>query len=457
MTENTAIAPFAAFVADLDGAAVREEVRHAARRVVVDWFAATLPGGAVAPATLLRQAFADQLGRGGAKLYPGGEITDARTAALINGAASHTIEFDDIFRDGIYHPGVPVVSAALALAQAKGLSGAALLDGVIAGYEVSNRLAAAANPQHYTYWHTTGTIGTFGAAAACAKLLGLDAGQTAHALANAATLAAGLQQAFRGDAMSKPMHGGHAAETGVMLALAAEQGVTGVLSMLDGERGFNNAMCEGAADFADAASTLGGDWTITRMTVKNHAACGHAHAAIDAALALQQEHGFEASDVKEVRVGSYAQAVEITGGQHPTTVFEAKFSLPYCVAVGLATGSVRMAAFEDAPLNDPDILDLATRVSVTEDPDCAAAFPTKRSATVTIELADGRTFERHAPTRRGDPDSPLSDAELADKFSELAAPLLGAEASAALLDTLWSLDRLDDVTALATPAKQAAE
>ncbi|HBC08978.1 MAG TPA: 2-methylcitrate dehydratase, partial [Rhodospirillaceae bacterium] len=193
--ENSALWPFAKYAADLSPDDLPADALHAAKRCLLDWFAAALPGTVIEPATLLTAAFKDCIGRGGARLYPSGDTTDARTAAFINGAASHTVEFDDIYRNALYHPGVPVISAALAIAQARGVSGARLLTGIVAGYEVSNRLGAAANPAHYEFWHTTGTIGTFGAAAAAANILGLSAEQTLHALANAGTLAAGLQQA----------------------------------------------------------------------------------------------------------------------------------------------------------------------------------------------------------------------------------------------------------------------
>ena len=137
-----------------------------------------------------------------------------RAAALINGAAAHTVEVDDIFRDGIYHPGAPTIPAALALAQARGASGEQFLRAVIVGYEISTRIGAAMGRAHYKYWHNTGTIGCFGACAAAAELLRLDAARFAHALATVTTFSAGLQQAFRMDSMSKPLHAGHAAEAG---------------------------------------------------------------------------------------------------------------------------------------------------------------------------------------------------------------------------------------------------
>ncbi|NQW02028.1 MAG: MmgE/PrpD family protein, partial [Rhodospirillales bacterium] len=230
------------YIAGLTYADLPEAVVHAAKRCLLDYLAATLPGGLEPPALALQVALNDDLNHGNASLIPSAIAATPRTAALINGVAAHTLEVDDIFRDGIYHPGPPVISAAIAALQAVGGSGADLITGIVAGYEVSNRIAAAVQPAHYDYWHTTGTVGAFGAAAAAAKILGLSALQAKHAIANAATMAAALQQAFRSDAMSKPLHAGRAAETGVLCAQMAAAGVTGADNMLEGERGFGNAM-----------------------------------------------------------------------------------------------------------------------------------------------------------------------------------------------------------------------
>ena len=168
-----ALRPFADYAAGIATADLPDEALHAAKRCVIDWFASVLPGGLQPPATLLIRAYADSIGSrggsGGAVLYPSGQRTDPRTAALINGAAVHTIEFDEIYRDALYHLGAPVISAALALAQARGRDGNGFMRGVIAGYEISSRMGVVVNPAHYKFWHTTrttGTIGTFGAAAA---------------------------------------------------------------------------------------------------------------------------------------------------------------------------------------------------------------------------------------------------------------------------------------------------
>ena len=212
------------YAVGMRGAALPAEVLHHGKRAVIDWFAAMLPGTQEAPAIRLRAAVAEEIGHGRAIVYGTASRAPARVAALLNGTASHITEFDDIFRDGIYHPGSPTIAAALAAAQSVGASGLDLLRGIVVGYEIATRIGAAMNPAHYRYWHTTATVGTFGAAAAAAIIRGADAGQFAHALATAGTMAAGLQQAFRSDSMSKPLHAGHAADAGSLAAAAATAG-----------------------------------------------------------------------------------------------------------------------------------------------------------------------------------------------------------------------------------------
>jgi 2-methylcitrate dehydratase PrpD len=441
---------FAGFAASFRAQPLAPPVLHHAKRAVIDWYAALLPGAAVPPATLLARALAEEVGRGesrpgekGARLALGQPAT-VRAAALINGSAAHTVEVDDIFRDGIYHPGAPTIAAALALAQARGASGEAFLRAVIVGYEISTRIAATMGRAHYKYWHNTGTIGCFGACAAAAELLGLDARRFAHALATVATFSAGLQQAFRMDSMSKPLHAGRAAEAGVTAALAASEGVTGSLDVLEGEAGFGRAMGYGDAgdgpDWERALATLGEDFNITRMTIKNHACCGHVFAAIDGALALQQKMNAAARDIARVSIGTYKAALEVAGYETPRTAAEARFSLKYVVASALVHGSVRLAAFEPPRLEDPVTRELMRRIDVSLDTELDATFPAQRAARVAIETHDGHRGEHLQPTRKGDPDAPLSDAELEHKYLELASPVLGEARARKLLARLWRLE-----------------
>jgi 2-methylcitrate dehydratase PrpD len=434
---------FAEFAQNFRAQPIPPQALHHAKRAVIDWYAALLPGAVAAPATLLEKALAEDLDRGGASLALGRKAT-ARTAALINAAAAHTMEVDDIYREAIYHPGAPTIAAALAVAQESGASGETFLRGVIVGYEISTRIGAAMGRAHYRYWHNTGTIGSFGAAAAAAAIYGLDAKRFAHALATVTTFAAGLQQAFRMDSMSKPLHAGHAAQSGLLAALAAREGVTGSLDVIEGEAGFGRAMGSGP-DWDQATATLGTDFHITRMTFKNHACCGHTFAAIDGALELQRRLGVKAGDIAHLDVGTYRPALEVAGYEHPTTPAEARFSLKYVVATALTHGSVRLAAFEPARLSDPATLALMGKIRLSVDTELDASFPGQRAARIAIETKDGLRGEYLQPTRKGDPDMPLSDAELEEKFLELAAPIQGDAAARALVARLWALENSPSV------------
>ena len=429
---------FAQFADRLRDKPLPGQALHDAKRAVIDWHAALLPGAIVAPATLLERSLAEELDRGNCSLALGRRAT-VRAAALINGAAAHTIEFDDIFRDAILHPGAPTIAAALATAQHAGASGEAFLKAVVAGYEISTRIGTALGRAHYRYWHTTGTVGCFGAAAAAAMLLGLSRERFAHALATVATFAAGLQQAFRMDSMSKPLHAGRAAEAGVLAALAAREGVTGSLDVIDGEAGLGRAMGEGP-DWAAACEGLGVDFNISRMTFKNHGCCGHAFAAIDGALEIMGRARREARDIARVRVGTYRAALDVAGNRDAATPAQAKFSIAYVVAHALARGSVRLDAFSAERLADPALRALMERIDVEVDPELDAAFPGRRAARVTIEWSDGAVERWLQPTRKGDPDAALSDGELEAKFHELAAPVIGRDPAVALVARLWRLE-----------------
>jgi 2-methylcitrate dehydratase PrpD len=416
-----------------------EVVRHA-KRALIDWFAALYPGTRVSPALNLVRAHAAELGFGRSSLPGFGTTAFPATAAWINGAASHSVEFDDIYREAVYHPGCPVISAALALAEDRALDGGRMLAAITIGYEISTRIGAAVQPSHYRYFHTTGTAGVFGAAAAGAALLAPgDATVMRHALATAGTFASGLQQAFRSESMTKPLHSGHAAQVGVTSAMAAAHGVTGAEDLLEGEAGFVAAMSDGAR-WDLVLPGLGSDYNITRITFKNHGCCGHAFAALDAALELRP--GIDPGDIEAVEVESYRAALEVAGIADPQGAPDAKFSIPYLMAHALTRGSVRLDAFDEHHLRDPAIRALLKRVTVREDPAMTADFPGKRAARVRITMQDGRRLEGFAPTRKGDPEAPLSDEEVESKFIELAGPVLGKGRAEILLGRLWKIDTL---------------
>ncbi len=417
------------------------EVSHHTKRAVLDWLAALYPGTLMCPGTELVKAHEDETGVGHARLPGFGKTTFAATAAWINGSVSHTVEFDDIFRDAVYHPGCPVIAAALAAADTLDSNGLDLMVAIVVGYEISTRLGAAIQPAHYRYFHTTGTVGSIGAAAAAAALYApSNAVVMQHAIATAATFASGLQQAFRSDAMTKALHAGHAAAVGIRAATAAAAGVTGVADILEGEAGFAAAL-GGQLDLAVVTAGLGTQYNITRITQKNHGCCGHTFPSIDAALALQQQHGFKVDDIKAIRVSTYKTAIDVTGNADPRTAFEGKFSLRYVVAHALCHGSVRLNAFGPDRLGDPAIRKLMEKITLVQDDELTAAFPRHRSSRVEIELNNGDRHEHYAQDRKGDPECPLSDQELEDKYDELVVPVRGQEQAQALKAQIWDLEK----------------
>ncbi|MFY0479849.1 MmgE/PrpD family protein [Achromobacter marplatensis] len=418
-----------------------DAVVHHAKRAFLDWLAALYPGTRTAPCLQLLGAHGAELGAGVSSLPGCATTAFAATAAWINGSVSHAVEFDDIFRDAIYHPGCPTIAAALALAEEGDASGQALLNAIVVGYEISTRIGVAVQPSHYRYFHTTGTVGCFGSAAAAAALCAPgDAQVMRHALATAGTLASGLQQAFRSDAMSKALHAGHAAAVGVRAGQGAAHGITGVADILEGDVGFGAALAQDP-DWAAAVEGLGQRYNILSITQKNHGCCGHTFAAIDAALALRQQ-GLRADDVASLRVAAYQTALDVTGNFSPATAFEAKFSLPYVVVHALVHGSVRLDAFGAERLQDPQVRGLMQRLTLHADPAFTAGFPTMRAARLSVTTTGGQVLEHHSPYRKGDPESPLSDADLNDKFDELAGPVLGRERVRALRDAVWRLDAM---------------
>ncbi|MCZ4291013.1 MmgE/PrpD family protein [Hoeflea alexandrii] len=421
------------------------EVLHAAKRCLIDWFAATLPGTRSEQAAALEAGLLDELGHGDA-LTLSGKAAPKRVAALINGVASHAMEFDDIYSPAIYHPGSPVIAAALASAMGLRKTGRDLLNAVIAGYETSTRVGAALGRTHYRDFHSTGTVGTIGAAVAVGLLHDLDHDRLSHAISTSVTMAAGLQAAFRGDSGIKPLHAGHAADAGHVAVAMAMSGVIAPTDMFEGPLGIGVVMGDGVVwDRTTEGLT---EYNITRTTIKNHGCCGHIFAALDGVLHLRQQEGFSIDEIEAIKIGGYSATVSVTGNYSADTPGAAKFCLPFIIASGLIYGSIRLDAYTPERLQDRQVRALMNKVTVALDPEVDALFPAQRAARVTIVLGD-RTVTWFQPHRIGDPDLPLSDAQLNAKFMELSTGVLSVEKAASLLDLLWQVDRLADLGELA--------
>ncbi|MCC6057070.1 MAG: MmgE/PrpD family protein, partial [Desulfurococcaceae archaeon] len=364
--------------------------------------------------------------------------------ALANGVSGHAVELDDIHQESIIHPAAPVLPAALAIGEREGVSGRDLITAVVLGYEVEIRIGKAVNPSHYQFWHTTGTVGTFGAVASAGKLLNLNEKSMMHAFGIAGTMAAGLIEVF--GTMSKPLNPGRAAMDGVIAALLAKEGFTSSTRILEAEKGYLKAT---AREFSvkEIVEGLGEHFEILNNIFKVHASCGHTHAAIDAVLEITRKYGVRPDDVEEVLVGTYPIAVEVVGRSYePSTPSEAKFSLPYCVAVALIYGRAGLREFSYEKLEDPVIRALAKKVKVFVEPKCSNAK--LGCAEVKIRTKSGGEYASFVPAPKGYPQNPLTKHELEEKFKSLALSVLTENRVVEVLKAVESLEEVSNVRTL---------
>lgn len=352
------------------------------------------------------------------RAQPAGQILRALAplsvseTAFVWGGLGNILEMDDVDKRAILHPGPTIVPAALACAQAVEASGADLLTAIVRGYEATIRLGRAAGPAHYAIWHSTGTCGPIGAAAACASLLKLETELTAQALALAMSQATGLWQTrHHADSHGKQLHTAHAARAGCDAAGLAAAGLKGPLDILEGEQGFFAATC----GEADPQAVMAGDldnWLIHDVSFKPWAACRHAHAAIDAALELAEMGGVSGAD--DVHVRTYADALKFCDKPDPQTVIEAKFSLQHAVAVCLVRGKPALDDFSLAAIADPALAEMRKRVRVAVAEPYQSAYPAQYGA----EVSAGSHTSR-APDALGDPENPVTPEQLETKAKTL--------------------------------------
>ncbi|MFV2179213.1 MmgE/PrpD family protein [Actinomadura sp. LOL_016] len=422
MTTKTVAQDLAALAPAMRATPLATGTAEAAERVLLDWLGVTLGGGRAAPAQALIQGFGRLVGP---SRVVGGGTAPPPIAALINGTAAHTLELDDIYAPGLYHPGAPTIAAGLAVADQTGASGERLLRAIVTGYEVGCRVAADLGPEHYRNWHTTGTAGSVGAAAAAAEILGLEEPAFAHALALSATMASGLQQTFRGDAMGKPLHAGNAAQAGVVAAALARGGVTGAPDVLEGAAGLAAATGAATSDWAHCRATLDRGLAVESITVKPYPCCGHTFAVIDAVLLLR-ERGLAAEQVDRLEVGTYAAALDVAGIARPATVPERRFSIPHLAAVALTDGAVTEASVE-RDRTDERFSALVGAVALEVEQPFEERFPGRRGARVTAVTRDGRRLTAEVPDRSGSPQNPLPRDRMEQKFLAAATAVLGPD------------------------------
>ena len=366
-----------------------------------------------------------------------GERLDALHAALLNGISSHVLDFDDTHLKTIIHPAAPVASAILAVAELRPVSGAALLEALVAGVEVACRIGNAVYPDHYDRgWHITGTAGVFGAAAAVGKLIGLDAQKLVWALGLAATQSSGLREMF--GTMTKSFHPGRAAQNGAFAAFLAEAGFDSSERALEAPRGFAGVLST-KQDYSEIVSDLGTRWEAGLNTYKPFA-CGIViHPTIDGCIALGEKLGQSVSEIVSVKLKTHPLVLELTGKTEPRTGLEGKFSVYHAAAAALLRGDGSPGVFTDEAVNDPALVALRRKIRAEADPGCR-----EDEVRILIALADGQRIESHVEHAIGSIDRPLTDRQLEAKFFGQAAPVIGDETARRLMELAWALPHLAD-------------
>jgi 2-methylcitrate dehydratase PrpD len=374
--------------------------------------------------------------------------TSCQNAAFLNGISSHVIELDDTHRSSITHVGAAVIPAALAIAERDKVDGTAFLASVVVGYEACLRVANAVQPSHWRRgFLSMGTCGTFGAAAAAGHLRGLDATRLRDAFGLSGIQAAGLNSSIYGEGdMGKRLCPGHAAATGILSVLYAERGFTGSRNIFEQRKGF----CESFADEYDVSritADLGKVWEINRTSLKPYSCCRYNHASIDALLDILRTESVSATDIAEVKVRTYDIAVTNRPHRtHPKTLFDAKMSIPFCLAVVAYKGGGGESAFTEDLITDSALQSFAEKVVVEADPQMSQAFPREWPAETQVELKDGRRFLRHVAYPKGEPEAPMSRTEIENKFRELADVAIRPAAADRVIAAVWDLERHQGVS-----------
>ncbi len=417
---QTPSATLAEFSATLSYEMIPAAVIARCEDFLLDTFGSMLAGYPARPVKSIRD-FALAMGpaQGSAQIIGSTQTTSPLFAALINGAAAHMVEQDDVHNGSVFHPAAVVFPAALAVAQETGASGRDLLTACVAGYEVGIRVGEFLGRSHYRIFHTTGTAGTIAAAVAAGRLMELSPAQMLHAIGSAGTQAAGLWEFLRTAADSKQLHTAKAAANGLTAAWLARDGFTGAKQILEGAQGMGAGMSSDA-DPVRLTDRLGSRWALAETSFKYHASCRHTHPAADALAKVMQDHGLAAADISRVITHVHQGAIDVLGAViRPETVHQSKFSMGTVLALIALRQRAGMPEF-DAALNDQAVADFRDRVTMELDEEVDTAYPQRWIGKVSVVTQDGRTLQGRVDEPKGDPGNTLSREEIREKVRGLA-------------------------------------
>lgn len=428
-----------------------DRVTHQAKICLLDYLAVTIAGAALNKKKGLK--FLDLLNssQSNATIIGYNRKASIQNAALINGMSAHLAELDDGVRFGMIHPGAPIISALIPLAEKEKINGSQLLKSIIVGYEAAVTVARSIQPSHKELgYHATGTCGTIGTAIGCASALNMSENQMKNALSAAATTSSGILEVIEGESELKPFNAGSAAYNGLVSAFMSKAGFKGPADVLAGKRGFLKVMAK-ECNFDNIEKDNNESYGIEKVYRKPYAACRHSHPAMEAAINLKEKYGINIEQIREIKISTYRWAVEGHDHCEIEGVSSAKMSTPFSVAVAIKFGKAGLNEFTEQTISDLDLTSLAKKIKVNSNEELTSLVPQKRAAIVEIITNGNKIFMERIDYPKGEPENPLTEKEIEDKFLSLALfSKMPVEDVEKIIQYVWDLENKKELDSLFT-------
>ncbi len=412
------------------------------KRLFLDWVGSAIAGIDSKPVKILYEIVKGIGNSGNSTVFQNNDKFHPIWAGMLNAASSHVVEMDDLHRASILHPGSPIISPVVAFAEDIGIGGKEVITAIVAGYEAGIRVGEALGPAHYKFFHTTATAGTFGAAAALCHLFRCSTEQMIDSFGNAGTQAAGVWEFLKHGAYSKQLHTAKAAFNGSLSAILARKGFTGAKTILEGEKGFIRASSS-EPDISKITENLGNGFKINETSIKFFASCRHTHPALDAVSKVYKTINPE--KIQKIKIFTYRDSKVLVDKPHPVNPYQAKFSLQFTVSYLLLRGQITPEIFTDENLRDPELQKLMDKIEVLEDHEYTVLYPFKWASRVVFILDKGIVVESRSMFPKGDPENPLSDRELIEKFNSLTEKVLSSDTREKIVEFSLNLEKVESL------------
>lgn len=426
---------------------LNENSKAMVKYCLMDWLGVAVRGSKEQSSLILKKVVCQSQNKGHVIFQKEFPKTGLYEAVFCNSANSHSMDFDDLYNGATIHPGCVVIPSVLAMAEREHSSGQDIIAAICAGYEACTRVGESVNPESYKYWHTTGTAGVFGSAAAAANLLHLSDNETLMCYGTAGTQAAGLWEFLNDGAMSKPLHAGKAATAGVFSAYLSKEGFTGASRILEGNKGFCKAMSS-SPHYQKICEKLGLEHLkIEDTSFKPYPCCKHTHSSVYAIWKLKNEYKFSVDNIRNLELHVNSLAYNLTNDASPKNSNSCRFSIQYCSAMMAVYGQLGIDNFTSKFIEDPKVREVMSEIEVYHDDAMDKihdANPSKMAAKVIIRLKDGQEFSELVEYPKGDPANPMSWEECKSKFQSLASAIVGKANTECLADLVENLELVKD-------------